>query len=77
MKESKTITFGDILDLIDKNRESDEIVELETINGDNNAISGPMCSTLWKPLEGLRVDSIESTERGLLVWVKEAQDDDK
>lgn len=71
----KTITFGDILDLIDIHRESGEIVELDTTHGDDNAITGPACSTLWKPLEGLQVDSIESTERGLLVWVKEAQDE--
>lgn len=55
MKESKTITFGDILDLMDASRESDERIILHVGFDFTN---GRVCSPLWKPFERLAVESI-------------------
>lgn len=75
-KERKTITFGDVLDLIDSNRESDEEVILHH-GSDETALHGPMCSMLWEPLEARAVNSIGiSDDPCFEVWLEDEDDDE-
>lgn len=59
------ITFGDILDLLGRDR-----TEVELRMGDDN-ISGSADSRLWKWLEPARVKNIGADEDGLTVWLEE------
>lgn len=72
MKESKTITFGDVLDLLDVNRESGERV---TLYVGLEALTGLASSPLWEPFEQLPVDNIglAGAPTRLEVWTHDPQ----
>ena len=69
MEEKKIITLGDVLDLLDEDRESDE--EIIVHDKDDNEVSGPMCSELWKPHEDRRVDAIGAKINSLEIWLED------
>ena len=67
MMEEKEITIKDILYLLDKDRESEEIVILM---GDGEAEAKAMVkSEIWQGIEHRAVKAIESY--GLRIWLKE------
>jgi hypothetical protein len=75
-KERKVITFGDVLDLIDRNCESDEEVILHH-GSDDTALRGPMCSMLWEPLEARAVNSIGISDDPFFeIWLEDEDDDE-
>lgn len=65
-----TITLGDILDLHDPHRNSNEIIQL--MGGDGEpAMSGPVSSPYWEPFESWQVAAIEAAApRRMNVWLK-------
>lgn len=68
MEEKKIITLGDVLDLLDEDRESDE--EIIVHDKDDNKVSGPMCSELWKLHEDRPVANIGATKGSLVIWLE-------
>ena len=66
------ITLGEILDLIDANRESEEKVCVVNANGQNE-MCGMVCSDLWMPHEKRIVNSIEADADNLLVWLEDQE----
>ena len=64
MKHRMGITFGDILDLLE--RDSTEV----TLNGtDGDSLTGNAGCSLWKPMEERAVLRISPTEDGLDIWL--------
>lgn len=71
MEGKKIITLGDILDLLDPNRESNETVYIQGGEG-RPLMSGPVCSPYWRDMEYRTVENIAANETGVLeVWLKE------
>lgn len=68
----KQITLGDVLDLIDSDRESDDIVTLMDCNGEAS-LTGLTKSKYWEPYEEKQVDGITAKEDVLQVWLKEEE----
>ena len=69
MKDSG-ITLGQILDLIDNSRESEEIVEI----GDNNGqvqCQAMVCSVIWKGIEDKTVNSMQAVGDHLKIWLND------
>lgn len=67
----KMITFGDILDLMDASRESEERIILYV---GFDSINGRVGSPLWKPFERLAVDNIGvGYGSSLEVWTHDPQ----
>lgn len=69
MKDSK-ITLGQILDLIDNNRESEEMVEIMDHNG-NVQCSAMVCSVIWKGIEDKTVNSMMAAGNCLQIWLND------
>lgn len=68
-----TITFGELLDLHDPHRDSNEIIHLMDKDGEP-AMSGPVSSPYWAPFEDWQVASIEAAApRRMNVWLKEGR----
>ena len=66
-------TFGEILDLLDVNRESEEIVCIMDKNG-KTEMRGMACSDLWKPHEQRIVKSIQADDYcELNVWLDDPE----
>ena len=63
------VTLGQILDLIDDTRESDEIVALMQ-DGEIEA-KAIVRSEIWKALEKRTVNSIQAEDNILKVWLNE------
>lgn len=65
------ITFGELLDLHDPRRDSNEIIRL--MGGDNEPVmTGPVSSPYWNMLEDRLVVTIEAAApRCMNVWLKE------
>lgn len=68
MSNITKITLGDILGLMDSNRESEEMVCVVNANGQKE-MCGMVCSNLWEPHEKKTVNSIEADCDNLLVWL--------
>ena len=72
-KHELLVTVGDFLDLIDCNRESEEIVEI----GDNNggASAGiKVCSEIWSAeLERRTINSIGINEGNYRIWLNDKE----
>ena len=68
MIEMKTITFGDILDLLER----DETMVTLYFHDDNLTGSADCC--LWEPLEDRAVESIGVDDGGLNVWLRYEDD---
>ena len=62
------VTVGQLLDLIDNSRESDEIV---CVMGNNGKVQcrAMVCSEIWSGLEDRTVNSIEVQDRALGIWL--------
>lgn len=65
---SDKVTLGQLLDLIDNNRESDEIVALMDNNGQVQC-RAMVCSVIWNGIEDKTVNSIQSYSDCLQVWL--------
>ena len=68
MSDTKTITFGDILDLLER----DETMVTLYYHEDN--LTGSACCCLWEPLEVRAVESIGVDDGGLNVWLGDEDD---
>jgi len=65
------ITFGELLDLHDPHRDSNEIIHVMGADGDP-VMSGPVRSPYWEPLEDRQVTAIEAAAPlHMNVWLKE------
>ena len=62
------ITLGQVLDLIDKDRESNEIVNI--MNGCVPEVKAVVSSFIWDTIENKEVESIEASNSELNVWLK-------
>ena len=65
-------TLGELLDLIDRNRERDEIVAI--MEGPKMMMRGYTKSALWKPHEERIVSDIRARDNVLQVWLKEGEE---
>lgn len=62
------VTVGQLLDLIDKNRESEEVVNIMDHNG-NVQCKAMVCSEIWDGLEDRTVNSIQVEGDALVIWL--------
>ena len=62
------ITVGQLLDLIDNNRESEEIVHIMNNNGKVQC-KAMVCSEIWDEIEDRTVNSIQAEDDVLKVWL--------
>ena len=64
----KKVTVGQLLDLMDKNRESEEVVNIMDNNG-NVQCKAMVCSEIWDGLEDRTVNSIQVEDDALVIWL--------
>lgn len=65
-----TITFGELLDLHDPHRDSNELIHVMNENGES-VMSDPVRSSYWEPFENWQVTAIEAAaSRHMNVWLK-------
>lgn len=64
-------TLGELLDLIDMDRDGDEIVAI--MDGSKVTMRGLTRSALWGPNEERIVDEIRARDDVLRVWLKEGK----
>ena len=64
-------TLGELLNLIDMDRDSDEIVEI--MDGSKVTMRGLTRSALWAPHEKRIVSDIRARDDVLQVWLKEGK----
>lgn len=69
MKDSG-ITLGQILDLIDNSRESEEKVEIMDNNG-NVQCRAMVCSVVWQGIEDKTVNSMQADGNSLQIWLND------
>lgn len=62
------ITLGDLIDLIDKDRESEE--EVAIMDFDGEVMRAKVRWNGWKGIEDREVNSIEASRNTLLVWLE-------
>lgn len=62
------ITIGELLDLIDNNRESEEFVHIMDNNG-NVQCRAMVCSEIWDGIEDRTVNSIQAEDDVLKIWL--------
>jgi hypothetical protein len=62
------VTVGQLLDLIDNNRESEEVVNIMDNNG-NVQCKAMVCSEIWDGLEDRTVNSIQVEGDALGIWL--------
>ena len=62
------VTVGQLLDLMDKNRESEEVVNIMDNNG-NVQCKAMVCSEIWDGLEDRTVNSIQVEGDALVIWL--------
>lgn len=67
---TKGIEFGQLLDLIDCDRESEEIIKIMNSNG-KPEMTGMVCGPLWEKIESRTVNSIQADQSDLLVWLND------
>ena len=71
----KGVKLCDILDLLDVNRESEEVVDIMGHVGRMTKVqlSALVCSDLWAPFENRFVNAIETKGDRLRVWLEEKE----
>lgn len=69
MKDSG-ITLGQILDLIDNSRESEEIVEIGDHNGGVQC-KAMVCSVVWSGIEDRTVNSMQACGDNFRIWLND------
>lgn len=62
------VTVGQLLDLMDNNRESEEVVNIMDNNG-NVQCKAMVCSEIWDGLEDRTVNSIQAEGDALAIWL--------
>ena len=62
------VTVGQILDLIDNNRESEEMVHILNGNGDVE-VSAMVCSMIWSDIEDRSVNSMRAQGDCIEIWL--------
>ena len=62
------VTVGQLLDLIDNNRESEEIIHIMDNDGKVQC-KAMVCSEIWDGLEGRTVNSIQAEDDVLKIWL--------
>lgn len=62
------VTVGQLLDLIDSNRESEEVVHIMGKNGEAEC-KAMVCSEIWDGIEGRTVNSIQVEGDVLRIWL--------
>lgn len=66
------MTIGELLDLIDKSRESTEVIEINDGSDGGIQMRGRVSSPLWEKLEELEVENISAQEQGVIrVYLKD------
>lgn len=68
MESFSKVTLGQILDLIDVNRESEEIIQLMDHNGEVEA-TAMVKSTIWEALENRTINSMQAIDNALQIWL--------
>lgn len=65
------ITVGELLDLIDDRRESEEIVEIMRDGGANAyaEVRAMVCSKIWDSVEDMTVNSIRAEGDKIQMWL--------
>lgn len=67
------ITVGQLLDLIDCNRESEDFVDI--MNDDSKVeVHAMVCSDIWKSIENRQVDCIGAEKGVIVIWLKSEED---
>ena len=69
MKDSG-ITLGQILDLIDNSRESEELVAIMDNNGGIQC-KAMVCSVIWSGIEDRTVNSMQAAGNCLQIWLND------
>lgn len=66
------MTLGELLDLIDKARESTEVIEIYDGSDGGIQMRGRVSSPLWEKLEDLEVENISAEAQGVIkVYLKD------
>ena len=68
MKSFSKVTLGQILDLIDASRESEENIQLMDHNGEVEA-TAMVKSTIWEALENRTINSMQAMGDTLQIWL--------
>lgn len=66
----KDVTLGQILDLIDNTRESDEMVEIMDHNGQAQC-KAMVCSIVWQGIEYKTVNSMQACGDNFRIWLND------
>lgn len=70
--ERRMVTLGQLLDLIDATRDSDEVVIIKS--GGVRLMEAPVRSPMWAPFESRYVNSIEARGLDVLyVWLEDEE----
>lgn len=64
------VTLGQILDLLDNNRESEEMVEIMDHNGQVQC-KAMVCSMVWQGIEDKTVNSMQANGNYLQIWLND------
>lgn len=67
---TKTITVGDILNLIDSNRDSEEYVGIMNHNG-NIECRAMVCSDIWDGIENRLINSMGAERSEIVIWLED------
>lgn len=62
------VTVGQLLDLMDNSRESEEVINIMDHNG-NVQCKAMVCSEIWDGLEDRTVNSIQVEGDALVIWL--------
>ena len=63
-------TLGEVLDLLDANRESEEMVEIMDHNGQVQC-RAMVCSVVWNGIEERTVNSMQAVDDRLQIWLND------
>ena len=69
MKDSG-ITLGQILDLIDNTRESEEMVEIMDHSGEVQC-QAMVCSIIWQGIEDKTINSMQACGDNFRIWLND------
>ena len=67
---TKTVTVGDILNLIDNNRDSEEYVGIMNNNGVIEC-RAMICSDIWDSIENRLVNSMGAENSEIVIWLED------
>lgn len=70
------VTLGQILDLIDKDRTSEELVKLMNGNDGEAEAYAKVCSCIWKGIEHRKVNSLQANADHIEIWLESEEQND-